>query len=157
MSLINFNKCTLAAYNALETKDTNALYIITDKKFLFIGDSKYTGSVEFVSTLDGVTGVFNTIYVVNNGAGGVSYYDGTSFLPMFKPVVNTITTEATGANIPSDKAVVDYVISAITSGISISMPIDDASTTATDKSWSANKLYTELGNIQSALSAITGE
>ena len=157
MALFAVGRSTLANYNSLVTKDENKMYIISDKQLLYIGSTKYTGTVEFVATLEGLTGVLNTIYVVNNGTGGIYAYNGTSFAAMTKPITSTISTEAVGDYIPTDKAVVDYVVSAITSGISLSMPIDDASTTATDKGWSAYKLNSELGNIQAALAAITGE
>lgn len=157
MALFAVGRSTLANYNSLVTKDENKMYIISDKQLLYIGSNKYTGTVEFVPTLDGVTGVLNTIYVVNNGTDGIYAYNGTSFAPMTKPITSTISTGAVGDYIPTDKAVVDYVVSAITSGISLSMPIDDTSTTATDKGWSAYKLNSELGNIQAALAAITGE
>lgn len=68
-------------------------------------------------------------------------------------------TNLAAAALPTGGAAGDVLIKTGTDNYAVEFGsiIDDTSTTSTTKTWSADKLYTTLGDIEAALAAINGE
>jgi len=65
MSLVNFKQGQLANYKALETKDANTLYFVTDQGLLYLG-SKLIAATEVAQKVvdnEPVTGVYTITYI----------------------------------------------------------------------------------------------
>lgn len=73
---VSFVRCTSAQYTALNPKDSNAIYFVTDKLEIYQGEDKYTGSaIEFTSSVPEFdTADANKLYVVSDGSGNVTFY-----------------------------------------------------------------------------------
>lgn len=80
-----FIKCTSAQYAALETKDVNSIYFITDTYDIYVGEDLYTGDsssdtldqIQFVSTLpEFASAESDVIYIVSDGNDVTIYVKG---------------------------------------------------------------------------------
>ena len=104
-----------AGWAAIATKDADTLYLFNDTNQIYFGEQRYGGAVEFVTEVP-TTGVLNTIYVVNNGEGGVYAGTGTAAVCIAKPTATTISADSTNDNVAGAKAVYDYVTSMVGTG-----------------------------------------
>jgi hypothetical protein len=108
-----FLKGTKESYELLASKDPNAWYIITDTHELFIGEELYTEHVRFYTDELPETPATGVLYIdEDNGTGSV--HDGANWATIIRPIVKTIGIAATDSQVPSAKAVRDYVNGKIT-------------------------------------------
>lgn len=105
MALVKFITGDLASFNALATKDADALYFIEDTRQLYKGDTLYSGGSYAVVTEFPETGEINTLYI-NTATGAVKFYNGTAYIDVVKPI-DVITEDAEG--LATAKAVYDYL------------------------------------------------
>lgn len=114
MALVKFVAGTAASYAALQTKDADTLYFITDAHRIYKGDVQMSGDVySVVGTFPAVgDAVAGTVYVQSSD-GAVSYFNGTSYQPIVKASANTIDGAGDNNHFPTTAAVVAYVTNAI--------------------------------------------
>ena len=119
MAEVKFQYGTKQRYDALTTKDNDTLYFVTDTLQLFKGAFEYTKSVKLVSALPGSGQIQGVIYI-RLGDMTLHIWNGTEYLQLNKTVVTAIpSTGASDDNMPTTKAVADYVqakIEAVTGG-----------------------------------------
>lgn len=114
MALVKFVAGTAASYTALQPKDADTLYFITDAHRIYKGDVQMSGDVySVVGTFPAVgDAVAGTVYVQSSD-GAVSYFNGTSYQPIVKASANTINGAGDNNHFPTTAAVVAYVTDAI--------------------------------------------
>ena len=114
MALVKFVAGTAASYAALQPKDADTLYFITDAHRIYKGDVQMSGDVySVVGTFPAVgDAVAGTVYVQSSD-GAVSYFNGTSYQPIVKASANTIDGAGDNNHFPTTAAVVAYVTNAI--------------------------------------------
>lgn len=111
-TLVKFMTGTSSAFEALETKDSNTLYFLSDLKQIYKGSELYSKSFEIVSALPmNENGKPNTLYIVT-GEKKLYYHDGSAFVPVLDASVATTVTQ-TGEKAVSGAAVYTYVASEI--------------------------------------------
>lgn len=109
MANISFAYGPKANYDALTIKNNDTLYFLTDTLQIFKGASEYTKSCKLVSTLPESGQVQGIIYVRTSDFT-LHVYNGTSYVQLNKAVVTAIpASNASDDNIPTTKAVADYV------------------------------------------------
>lgn len=110
--LLNFMYGTQAGYDGLESYDDGTLYFTTDTLALYKGNKLYNGGVKAVATLP-ETPALGVLYILTTTWTG-QIWTGTAWKVITKPFVETInSTGATHNSVPTEKAVVDYVTTAI--------------------------------------------
>lgn len=107
MAKVLFFTATEAQFNALGTKDSNALYFITDKNRIYKGDSPFTHPVELVTDFP-ASGVVGTLYI-HTATHEAKTWNGTAWTNALPPVTTAIGAEAGNDQIPSALAVKNYV------------------------------------------------
>lgn len=114
MALVKFVAGTAASYAALQPKDADTLYFITDAHRIYKGDVQMSGDVySVVGTFPAVgDAVAGTVYVQSSD-GAVSYFNGTSYQSIVKASANTIDGAGDNNHFPTTAAVVAYVTNAI--------------------------------------------
>lgn len=113
MGKVTFSVGTYAKYQAIETKDTDTLYFLTDTLQLFKGDSEYTKSCKLVTSLPNVTEGIQGIIYVNTSDFTLHIFNGTSFMQITKGYATSISASPTNNDVPTTKAVADYVTNKI--------------------------------------------
>ena len=109
MALVQFKTGNLASYVALAEKDANTLYFCEDAGLLYKGSTLYSGAHVTVSSFpEEAAAVRNTIYI-NTTTGEVRYFNGSSYVTMVKPNVTSVSESSTNAQLPTAKAVYDFV------------------------------------------------
>lgn len=108
MANVNFSYGAKANYEALSVKDANTLYFLTDTLQIFKGATEYTKSCKFVSSLPASGQVQGVIYIRSTDFT-LHIYNGTNYVQLNRPVVTAIPAAASDDNIPTTKAVADYV------------------------------------------------
>lgn len=109
MANISFAYGTKSNYDGLQVKNNDTLYFLTDTLQIFKGASEYTKSCKLVSTLPESGQVQGIIYVRTSDFT-LHVYNGTSYVQLNKAVVTAIpASNASDDNIPTTKAVADYV------------------------------------------------
>lgn len=103
-----------ANFDAMLTKDNDTLYFLTDTLQIYKGATEYTKSCKLVRTLPESSQVQGIIYFrLTDFTAHV--YNGTEFVQLNKANVTTIPTSgATDDDVPTTKAVADYVNARIT-------------------------------------------
>ena len=122
MALFKIARGNSTNFAAIATKNADTLYLITDKEEMYIGDKKYGGSVEFLASLDGVTGDLNTIYMVGSGSAYTAYaYNGTTFVAISTQtsIATTISDASTNDDAAGALATYNFVTGMMSSGVSI--------------------------------------
>lgn len=156
MSKISFYAITEAQYDAIVTKDANALYFITDTNEIYKGESRYSHPAKVVSSYPSSGQQVGTIYV-NSTTNDAKIWDGTNWytfysLPIENSSANFSTSSANESRVPSVAALVSYV-SGITQGSS------DAIKTIARKSGTGNEhllTLTTVGNSSSDANLLSG-
>lgn len=118
---VKFSYGTKASYVALETKDTNTLYFLTDTLQLYKGTDEYTKSARIVSSLPTTNQVQGVVYVRVSDFT-LHIYNGTEYIQLTKEIVTAIPEAATDNTVPTTKAVADYVtnkIADVTGGVGV--------------------------------------
>ena len=109
MAEVKFRYGSKTNYEALETKDANTLYFLTDTLQLFKGTKEYTKSWTMVSSLP-TTGQTQGIIYIRTVDFTLHIWNGTEYIQLSKSVVTKIPeNNSSDDNIPTTKAVADYV------------------------------------------------
>lgn len=109
MAEVKFNYGTKANFEALEAKDNDTLYFLTDTLQIFKGAVEYTKSCKLVSTLPGSGQVQGVVYVRTSDFT-LHVFNGTSYIQLNKATVTEIpAANASDDNVPTTKAVASYV------------------------------------------------
>lgn len=108
MAQVKFAYGTKARYDALTQKDMDTLYFTTDTMQLFKGTTEYTKSTKMVSALPASGQVQGVIYFRMTDYT-MHIWNGTEFVQLNKTTVTQIPANATNDDIPTTKAVADYV------------------------------------------------
>lgn len=109
MAEVKFNYGTKANFDALQTKDNDTLYFITNTLQIFKGATEYTKSCKLVSSLPGSGQVQGIIYVRLTDYT-LHVFNGTDYIQLNKSTVTAIlAANASDDNVPTTKAVADYV------------------------------------------------
>ena len=110
MANVNFSFGKYADYKALEVKDAGTLYFTSDTHQLFKGPVEYTKSVRIVENLPSAENGEQGVFYVKTPQMTVHAFNGSDFIQVTKEVVTAIPASgASDDNIPSTKAVADYV------------------------------------------------
>lgn len=109
--LFTLGRGTAAAYAALE-KNADKLYFLNDTGEIYFGETKYGGSIKYVTEVP-TTGELNTLYVVNQGEGGIYAWNGTAIVSITKSYATEITADSTDDKAATAKAVYTYVTNAV--------------------------------------------
>ena len=119
MANISFALGTKANFEALQVKNNDTLYFLTDTLQIFKGASEYTKSCKLVAALPESGQVQGIVYVRTSDMT-LHIYNGTEYVQLNKAVVTAIpAADASDDNVPTTKAVADYVqakIEAVTGG-----------------------------------------
>lgn len=99
---------TLANYTALATKDSDALYFITDEKKVYKGSTDFSDSVRFVASMP-ANPLQGVIYIDASAGGAAKAYNGTSVVAIGTPTSTTISSSSTDGTVPTSKTVYDYI------------------------------------------------
>lgn len=105
-----------ASYDALATKNADVLYFCTDTKKIFKGSVEMTEQVIFAAAKSGVASpVAGKLYIFAD-TGTVEVYNGSAWTVVSYPILKSvsgsgagITSGSTDVQVPSAKAVYDYV------------------------------------------------
>lgn len=108
MAQVKFAYGTKARYDALAPKDMDTLYFTTDTLQLFKGTTEYTKSTKMVSSLPAADQVQGIIYFRMTDYT-MHIWNGVEFVQLNKTTVTQIPADATNDDVPTTKAVADYV------------------------------------------------
>lgn len=112
MNSVKFLYGSKTNYDALVTKDVNTLYFLTDTLQIFKGTEEYTKSAKMVSTLP-TTGQIQGVVYVRTSDFTLHMYNGTEYIQLTKGTVTTIPDAPTNNDVPTTKAVAEYVTNKI--------------------------------------------
>ncbi len=112
MSQILFYTGTKAQFDALATKNENALYFLTDVRKLYKGTTPFSQPVQVVTEYPAI-GDFGTLYV-NTVLKEAKVWDGTAYTVVTPASVTTIGNAPTNDQVPTALAVKNYVDGQIT-------------------------------------------
>lgn len=109
MAEVKFSYGTAANYRALATKDNDTLYFLTDTLQFYKGTNEYSKSCRLVDSLPAVGQIQGVIYVLATNFT-LHIYNGAEWIQLNRPVVTKIPdTDASNDDMPTTKAVADYV------------------------------------------------
>lgn len=111
-NLVLFVSGLAAEYAALETKDPNTLYFITDERRIYKGDVPMSGGIYKAVSEFPAAGETNVIYV-STSTGEVRFWNGAAYQTLVKAYATEISGNGDNLHLPTTKAIVDYVTSAI--------------------------------------------
>ena len=105
-----------AAYDALATKDSDILYFCTDSKKIFKGTVEMTEQIRFAAAKSGVASPVSGKLYIFADTGTVEVYNGSAWTVVSYPILKSIaggeagiTASSTDVQVPSAKAVYEYV------------------------------------------------
>lgn len=119
MSQIIFYTGTKAQYDALATKNENALYFLTDVNKLYKGAVPFSQPVQVVTEFP-ASGEKGAIYV-NSSTHEAKTWDGTDWTVLALATITSIGANPTDGQVPTAKAVKAYIdgqIADVSSGVS---------------------------------------
>ena len=109
MAEVKFAYGTKARYDALSAHDGDTLYFVTDTLQIYKGDSEYGKSAKMVSALPETNQIQGVIYFRMTDYT-MHIWNGTEFIQLNKKTITQIPASgATNDDIPTTKAVADYV------------------------------------------------
>ena len=111
MAKVRFKLGTFEEYKAIDPKDENVLYFITDTLQHFKGDKEYSKPVELVDELP-ETGVVGKTYLVK-GDGTEHVFDGTTFKQVTYPLATEMGEVPSDTKVLTEKAVQDAIQAAV--------------------------------------------
>lgn len=100
-------------FDAIETKEPDRVYFITDTQQIYFGSVKFGGSIEFVTEVP-TSADPGTLYVVNGGNDGIYAADGDTVKCVAKGYATTIDENSTNDSAATAYAVYYFVNNAIT-------------------------------------------
>ena len=112
MANVSFKYGSYDSYKALAVKSADTLYFTTDTLQIFKGDKEYTKSCQLVTALPESGQVQGVVYIRSTDMT-LHIYNGTSYTQLNKAAITAITEAATDDNVPTAKAVADYVTAKI--------------------------------------------
>lgn len=116
--MITFYKKTQAQYDALATYVQDGIYFISDSKVIYLNGVRYGTNITTVTEFP-ATGLVGIIYV-NSDTLEQRIYSNNAWITIAPPKNKTITSSSTDSQIPTSKAVYDYVVNSIAaSGLGI--------------------------------------
>lgn len=107
MSQVLFYAVTSAQYAALQSKNPNALYFITDGNRIYKGTVPYTHPVEAVTGFP-AAGEIGTLYI-HTATFEAKTWNGTAWSTVSLPVITSIGASPTNTQVPTAQAVKNYV------------------------------------------------
>ena len=107
MSQVLFYAVTASQYAGITTKNPDAIYFITDGNRIYKGVVPYTHPVEAVSSFP-TSGQVGTLYI-HKTTFEAKTWNGTAWEVVSLPVITSIGTSPTNAQIPTAQAVKNYV------------------------------------------------
>lgn len=109
MANISFKYGAYADYKKLSVKSNDTLYFTTDTLQIFKGATEYTKSCKIVAALPASGQVQGVVYVRTSDFT-LHVYNGTDYVQLNKATVTAIPASgASDNNVPTTKAVADYV------------------------------------------------
>lgn len=114
MANVSFKYGSYDSYKALAVKSADTLYFTTDTLQIFKGDKEYTKSCQLVTALPESGQVQGVVYIRSTDMT-LHIYNGTGYTQLNKAIITAIADGATDDNVPTAKAVADYVTSKIDS------------------------------------------
>lgn len=112
MANVSFKYGSYDSYKALSVKSADTLYFTTDTLQIFKGDKEYTKSCKLVTALPESGQIQGVVYVRSTDMT-LHVYNGTGYTQLNKAAITTITDNASDDNLPTAKAVADYVTAKI--------------------------------------------
>lgn len=122
MGKVGFYVGSSTNYQAMTSKDADVLYFLTDTLQIFKGSSEYTKSCKLVSSLPSTTDGIQGIIYINTTDYTLHVFNGTSFVQITKGYATSIPASPTNNDVPTTKAVADYVtnkIADVTGGVGV--------------------------------------
>lgn len=114
MANVNFYYGTKANFDAIDTKDSNTLYFITDTLQLYKGEDEYTKSTTFVTSLPGGNEARQGVIYITAGDLAAYRYTGSAYQKINLGHATQISdVHLTDDEVPTTKAVADYVAAKI--------------------------------------------
>lgn len=107
MSQVLFYAVTAAQYAGITDKNANAIYFITDGNRIYKGDVPYSHPVETVADFP-ASGQAGTLYI-HSTTFEAKVWNGTAWETVSPPVITSIGTSPSNAEIPTAQAVKNYV------------------------------------------------
>lgn len=101
-------------FGAIETKESDRVYFLTDTREIYFGNVKFGGSIEFVTEVP-ETAVAGTLYVVNDGNDGIYAANGDSVKCIAKGYTTEIDEDSTDDSVATALAVYNFVTESIES------------------------------------------
>lgn len=111
--MISFIAITSTSYAAIAPKDNDALYFLSDTNQIYKGSTLYTGKISLVAAFP-AKGEEGVLYILSTTLEGRIWQSG-EWATVAKPYTTTVT--ATSEDLPTSKAVADYVLSQIQAAI----------------------------------------
>lgn len=109
LNLINWVITDSTAYKALQTKDTNSLYFLSDTGEIYRGTASFSEAVVFYTGDLPTEGIAQGKLYVNSTTLEGQVYNGTGWTSVVKPIAQTIDHDDPTANPVSGAAVKSYV------------------------------------------------
>lgn len=97
---------TSAAFSAIETKDANKLYFLSDTKQIYKGSDLYTDAIRKV-TVRPTTPAVDILYNINDET--IEYYDGTNWV-VVRPKMSSGIDVGSDGELVTAKQVYDFVM-----------------------------------------------
>lgn len=116
-NLVKFVACTTQAYKDA-VKDAGTLYFLTDSKQLRKGADLYSGGIyKAVTAFPEVDDAeVHTLYL-NTSTKEVRFFNGSAYVTLVAPYSTELSADSTHTELPTAKAVVDYVNDKVTTDI----------------------------------------
>lgn len=119
--MVSFFTTTSVAYAALTPKDAEALYFVTDTHQVYRGSVLYTGAIQLVTAFP-AKGAEGTLYIISSNLEG-RIWEASAWKVVAKGYTEKMT--ATGTDLPTSKAVADYVTDTIAAAIASAPHVKD--------------------------------
>lgn len=119
MAMIKWIVTTAATYDALGTKDANALYWLSDTKEIYKGAISFSESVVFYETTLPTRGARGKVYLEKTTMVG-SVWDGTAWKTVIKAISDTVMDGAS----PTTKGVSGVAVKAYVDGLNLAKAAD---------------------------------
>ena len=107
MGKLNLENISWASQNALQTKDADTLYFISDKNVIYARGAAYGTRTEVIPT-DPVYPEMGVVYI-NTTTLESKIWNGTGYTPLSLGFTTTVSDDATNNILPTAKAVADFV------------------------------------------------
>lgn len=119
--MISFYTTTSAAYAALTPKNNESLYFLTDTHQVYRGAVLYTGSIQLVTAFPS-KGAEGTLYIISSTLEG-RIWEANAWKVAVKGYTEKITS--TSLDLPTSKAVTEYIATAISTAIESAPHVKD--------------------------------